>query len=154
MTWMPRPGIDSIDDVVWLPRMIDKARRVEQLGNGTRLVDGYCYGDNDFIDSKVLRFLRTDDRTVSEIVRTHPEDDEAARIIIERSGRTPDECREFSRSITRTFQNFALMAADEGTLPPGFKTSALRFFYNRLMMPIAYSAFRRAEQKRRSTKRE
>jgi len=27
MSWIPRSGLDEIEGVVWLPRLIDKARR-------------------------------------------------------------------------------------------------------------------------------
>lgn len=135
MTWMPRSGLDSIEGVVWLPRLIDKARRAELSSTG-RLCDGYCYGSNDFIDGKLLGFLRTNDITVSSILRSHS-DDEAARIIVSDSGRTPDECKRFSRTLQRKFLNFALMEADEGRLT-GAKAFLLRVFYNRIMMPMVY----------------
>ena len=146
MRWTPRSGLDTIEDVVWLPRLFDKGRRVEQLG-GDRLTCGYCYGDNDFIDGKVLRFLHTDDVTVSSLLREHS-DAEAARIIVERSGRTPEECRQFSQQLKRSLNNFVFMEADEGRLQPGFKTTATRFFYNNVLMPIFYTKFRRDERKR------
>lgn len=136
-----------MEDVVWLPRLFDKARRFEQLGGDDRLIHGYCYGDNDFVDGKVLRFLHTDDATVSSLLREHT-DAEAARILVERSGRTPEECRQFSHHLKRSLNNFVFMEADEGRLPPGFKTVGIRLFYNILLMPIFYSKFRRAERKR------
>lgn len=147
MSWAPRSGYDSINDVAWLPRLFDKARRVAELGGGSRLIDGYCYGNNDFMDSRVLRFLRTDDVAVSSLLQGRS-DDEAARILIERSGRAPDECRKFSADFKRSLASFPLLDADEGKLPPGIKAAALRSFYNRLMMPIVYVLFRRAERKR------
>ena len=147
MGWVPRSGLDTLEEVVWLPRLFDKARRFEELGKNARRVDGYCYGDNDFIDGKVLRFLRTDDATVSSLLRDHS-DAETARILVERSGRTPEECRRFSNDLKRSVNNFVFMEADEGRLPPGPKTAAIRFFYNNLLMPIFYAKFRRDERKR------
>lgn len=149
MSWMPRSGLDSVGGVVWLPRLLEKARRVEELGSHSRLFDGYCYGNNDFMDSIVLRFLRTNDEDVSAVVRAHP-DDEAARILIERSRRTPEECRKFSRLFTRSLRAFPIIDADERRLPPSFKTAALQRFYNGVMMPIVYAIFRRAERRRSS----
>lgn len=146
MTWMPRSGLDSLEEVVWLPRLFDKARRSALNGNA-RLTDGYCFGNNDFVDSKVLRFLRIEDTAVSALLRDHS-DEEAARIIVSRSGRSADECRRFSRALKRSMANFSLMEADEGRLPSGFKSAALHFFYNSIMMPIVYPVFRRAERKR------
>ena len=146
VAWMPRSGLEQMEHLIWLPRLFDKARRAERSQSG-RLCDGYCYGNNDFIDGRVLHFLRTDDVTVASILRSHS-DEEAARIIVHQSGRTRDECAQFSRSLRRQFQNFALLEADEGRLT-GIKSILLRFFYNRMMMPVVYSVFRRAEQKRR-----
>lgn len=151
MSWVPRSGLDTMEDVVWLPRLFDKARRFQQLGEDARLIDGYCYGDNDFIDGKVLRFLRTDDATVSSLLR-ELSDAEVARILAERSGRTAEERRQFSDELKRSLHNFIFMEADEGRLPPGLKTAAIRFFYNNLLMPIFYSKFRRDERKRRSAR--
>ncbi len=53
----------------------------------------YLYGDNDFLDKEVIAFLRTDDETISALVRQHASDTDAARIIVERSGRSAAEGR-------------------------------------------------------------
>ena len=132
---------------MWLPRLLEKARRAEMSGPG-RLIDGYCYGDNDFIDARVLKFLRTNDRTVSALVREHPDDAAVARRIVASSGRTRDECRNFSRRLRRTFLNFAMLEADEGRMTPGLKRTIIRFAYNGVLMPAVYAMFRRAEERR------
>lgn len=146
MSWMPRSGLDSAENIVWLPRLFDKARRAQSHADG-RLFDGYCYGDNDFIDRAVLQFLRTNDGEVSALLRNNS-DDAAAGILVSRSGRTPAECIEFSTNLRLKLFDFAVIEADEGRLPAGFKTSFLRLFYNRIMMPFVYPIFRRAEQRR------
>lgn len=58
-TWMPRSCRDTIGGVIWLPRMIEKARRI---------VDE---------DAQVLRFLGISDEEALDIVRAIPDDDAA-----------------------------------------------------------------------------
>jgi len=94
--------------LVWLPRLLEKARHCEASPDG-RLVDGYCFGNSDFIDKDLIAFLRTDDETITSLVRAHPADADVAAILIERSGRTPAECVAFSASFRRKF--FDLMDA-------------------------------------------
>lgn len=146
LSWTPCSANDTFDDVVWLPRLLQKARRSNQTG--TRLFDGYCYGRNDFIDARVLRFLNVSDEEVCACVRENSDDAEAARELVRRSGRSVIERKNFTRSMRRKFFNFALMEADEGRMQPGFKTRVICFAYNRIMMPAVYALFRRAEQKR------
>lgn len=149
MNWVPRSGLDTGRDLVWLPRLLQKARRHEEgRVNGRDLMDGYLYGDNDFIDVRVLRFLRTDDAAVSALVRADPDDDSVAAALIERSGRTREECIAFSRRLRRGLFDFIMLEADEGRIPPGLKRNVVRFVYNRIVMPPVYAMFRRAERKR------
>ena len=149
MGWTPRSGLDTIEDLVWLPRLIEKARRCEAgRASGRDLMDGYLYGDNDYIDKRFLAFLRMDDTAVSAIVREQADDGAAAAAIVERSGRTAEERRAFSTSFRRQLFDFVLLEADEGRLPAGIKRTAIRFVYNRLLMPVFYAQFRAAERKR------
>ncbi|MFN2460542.1 MAG: DUF5069 domain-containing protein [Candidatus Velthaea sp.] len=145
-TWMPCSGLESFDDMVWLPRLVQKARRYATSDGAA--MNGYLYGDNDFIDRRVLDFLRIDDAQLGRLVRELEGDDAVARAVIERSGRSPDERRAYSRKLRRQLFDFVLLEADEGRLPPGFKRSVIRFLYNRVMMPPINAAFRRAERKR------
>lgn len=147
MGWIPRSGRDSIAGFVWLPRLLDKARRCEASPTG-RLVDGYLYGDNDFIDKQLIMFLRTDDETISTLVRENADDADVARILVERSGRSQAECDTFNAAFRRKNFNFVLVEADEGRLGPGFKATALKFIYNNMVMPIVYPMFKRDEGKR------
>ena len=144
--WTPCSALNQMFGVVWLPRLIEKARRCEALGGG-RLFDGYCYGDNDFIDKMVLSFLHTDDSAVSALVREHASDEEVARILVERSGRSPAECEQFSRQMRRKLADFILIEADEGRVT-GAKGALVKFLYNNAMMPIVYRMFARDESKR------
>ena len=149
MSWMPCSGHESFNDLIWLPRMLQKARRYEESCAAKRdLMNGYLFGDSDFIDHRVLRFLRTGDAAVRAAVRAHARDDDAARVILQHSGRTAEECRAFSRRLRLVFAGFVLLEADEGRLPPGTVSNAIRFVYNRAIMPIGYMVFRRAERKR------
>ena len=150
MGWMPRSGRDAIAGLAWLPRMLDKARRCETSSTG-RLVDGYLYGDNDFIDKQLIAFLRTDDTTISQLVREHPDDAEVAAILVERSGRSAAEIAAFATTFRRKNFDFVFVEADEGRLGPGFKASAIRFFYNNVVMRIFYPLFERDERKRKAT---
>ncbi len=148
MGWMPRSGRDSIAGLAWLPRLLDKARHCES--SDERLVDGYCYGDNDFIDKQLIAFLRTDDATISQLVREHPADSDVANALVVRSGRSPSECAAFDRTMRRKNFNFVLLEADEGRLPPGFKAASLKFLYNNVVMRIFYPLFERDERKRKA----
>lgn len=148
MSWQPCAANQTLEGLVWLPRLLQKARRSEEMGS--RIFDGYCYGENDFIDGRVLRFLNVSDANVCESVRQTHDDAQVARILIQQSGRSRAECEAFSTSLRRKLLNFAFLDADEGRMPPGPKRSAWVFFYNKCMMPIAYAMFSRAEQKRRA----
>ena len=150
MNWMPCSGLESEAGMVWLPRMLQKARRCLISPDG-RLVDGYLYGDNDFIDKQVIAFLRTDDETITALVRENPSDADVARILVERSGRSAGECAAYTASLKRKFVNFFFLEADEGRLWPGFRASVIRFLYNKALMPIVYFAFRRDERNRKAT---
>jgi len=148
MSWTPRSGLESDAGLVWLPRMLQKARRALSSPDG-RVVDGYLYGNNDFIDKQVIAFLRTDDETITALVRENPSDSDVARILVERSGRSSTECAAYSASLKRKFANFIMLEADEGRLH-GFKASVVTFLYNKALMPIVYPMFRRDERKRKA----
>jgi hypothetical protein len=147
MNWIPCSGRDSVAGLVWLPRLLEKARHCEASPNG-RLVDGYCYGNNDFIDKQLITFLRTDDAAISTLVREQPSDADVARMLVERSGHSPAEIEAFNTAFRRKNFDFVLLEADEGRLRPGLKASILKFLYNRAVMPIFYPLFRRDERKR------
>jgi hypothetical protein len=149
--WMPCSGREEFADVVWLPRLIAKARRFAQgRARGEDLMNGYCYGDNDVADRALLEFLKLDDAAVLRVIEAHPLDEDAARELIERGGGTLEERRRFSASLRRKLFNFALLEADEGRMPPGLRRSLLRFVYNRVVMPPFYLWFGYAERKRRA----
>lgn len=148
MAWTPRPANERIENVIWLPRLIDKARRYVALGCTSRLFEGYCYGNNDFMDVKVFRFLRCSDETLTALVQEHADDATVARMLVERSGRTPEACAAFSERLGRSLSQLPLTDADEGILSPGFKRTAINLLYNAVILPIFYAQFRAAERKR------
>ena len=146
----PVPAADEFSGLVWLPRLIAKARRFARgRARGEDMMNGYCYGDNDVADRALLDFLRLDDATVLRVVEAHPLDEDAARDLIERGGRTLEERRRFSASLRRRLFNFTLLEADEGRMAPGLRRSLLRFVYNRVVMPPFYLWFGYVERKRR-----
>jgi hypothetical protein len=147
MAWIPCSGRNSVAGLSWLPRLLEKARRCESSTTG-RLVDGYCYGDNDFIDKQLLAFLRTTDSTVSTLVAEHAEDAEVARILVERSGRSPSEIAAFDNTFRRKNLNFVFVEADEGRLGSGLGARIIKTLYNGAVMPIFYPLFRRDERSR------
>jgi len=147
MAWIPCSGRDSASGLVWLPRLLEKARRCASAPGG-RLVDGYCYGDNDFIDKQLITFLRTDDATISALVREQQSDADVASILVERSGRSPAECDAFNSTFRRRNFDFVLLEADEGRLRPGLKSALLKFTYNNVIMPVVYRMFKSDERKR------
>ena len=149
--WMPCSGREEFADLVWLPRLIAKARRFAQgRACGEDIMNGYCYGDNDVADRALLDFLKLDDAAVLRVVEVHPLDDDAARELIERGGRTIEERRRFSASLRRKLFNFALLEADEGRMAPGLRRSLLRLVYNRVVMPPFYLWFGYVERRRRA----
>jgi hypothetical protein len=149
--WIPRTAYDELEGLPWLLRLLDKARRFEAgRAAGTDLMNGYLYGDNDFIDAQLLAFLRVSDETVSELMRGNADDAEVARILVERSGRTKSEVSAFAKKFRRQNLGFVFTETDEGRMGNGVRAKLLRFVYNRLMMPVLYTKFAADERKRRS----
>ena len=151
--WRPRhAGGEAAAGLVWLPRLLDKGRRVlegEAAGRDLLHDGGYLFGVNDPADGDLLRFLRLDNDAVLEVLRREPDDAAAAAELVRRSGRTPAECAAWSARTRRASALFlAMMDADEGRRPPGLRTTLLRVAYNGLVMPPGYLVYRRAERRR------
>lgn len=106
------------------------------------------YGDNDFADGILLRFLGITDAQVLEAVRTHPDDAAAAERILVASGKTPEQCAAFNRRFLLLAGLFLpFIEADEGRAKPGLRTSFLRAFYNGVVAGPAIAVFRRMQGK-------
>ena len=151
--WMPRhAGREAAAGLVWLPRLIDKGRRVlegEAAGRDLLHAGGYLFGVNDPADGDLLRFLGLGNDDVLDVLRREPDDAAAAAELVRRSGRTPAACAAWSARTRRTSGLFlAMMDADEGRRPPGVSTTLLRLAYNGLVMPPGYLLYRRAERRR------
>jgi hypothetical protein len=150
-TWMPRhAGREAAAGLVWLPRLIDKGRRVlDGQAAGRDLLHPYLFGVNDPMDGQLLRFLGLGNEDVLEVLRREPDDAAAAAELVRRSGRSPQECAAWSaRTLRRVRPFLAMTDADEGRRPPGLGTTFLRLVYNGLVMPPTYPLYRRAEQRR------
>jgi Domain of unknown function (DUF5069) len=151
MNWMPRySGSDQLAGCVWLGRLIDKGRRYEAVGVAPgEMLGGYMFGDNDYLDSKLLRFLGLSDAQICEILRREPDDERAAQRILERSGKTAAQCAEFNRAFTRANAPFlAMIDADEGRRKPGLGALLLKSAYNAVIFPIGILMYRSASRKR------
>jgi Domain of unknown function (DUF5069) len=150
MTWLPRySGSDRLAGCMWLGRLIDKARQYEAAGIvAGEMLGEYMYGDGDYMDAKLLRFLGLHDSQISQIVRDEPDDELAARRIVERSGKTPEQCAAFNRAFARGNAPFlAMMDADEGRRKPGLGVALMKAVYNTVVFPIGVLMYRSASRK-------
>jgi hypothetical protein len=88
--WMPGPWNRELHGCVFLPRMLEKGRRLlEGERQGRDLMSGYCFGDFDYADRKIFQCLRTTEARVLELLRANASDDEVAASLIKESGRSP-----------------------------------------------------------------
>lgn len=147
--WVPRSGREEVAGCAWLPRLIDKARRqLESKRTGRDQLSPYMFGDNDFMDAKLLSFLKVSGSEVLDVLWGEPDDRAAAAEIVRRSGRTHEECASWSAE----FQNsqrlpLAVFDANEGRRAPGLSTTLMRLCYNRILMPPVAWWYRRAERR-------
>jgi hypothetical protein len=138
---------------MWLARLIDKARKYEaaRVAPGEMLGE-YMFGDNDYMDSRLLHFLGLNDAQVSEVVRDEPDDNRAAQRILELSGKMAAQCAAFNRAFLRSNAPFlAMMDADEGRRKPGIGTSLMTAAYNAVVFPIGILMYRSGARKRPRT---
>jgi hypothetical protein len=127
MSWVPRySGRDQLAGCKWLGRLIDKGRQYQAAGvTPGEMLGDYMFGDKDYMDANLLRFLGLNDVQVCEIIRSEPDDERAARRILERSGRTAARCAAFNRAFVRANGLFlAMMDADEGRCKPGLSATS------------------------------
>ena len=146
--WMPRPWNAELRGCLWLPRLLDKGRQVLESERQDRdLMNGYLYGDFDYADGKLLKFFRTNDMHVLELLRESNDDETVAQALISESGRSADEIRAWARRFRTVNAPFtAMWDADEGRRESGVGTTLLSLFYNYLMMPPVYLIFWIAER--------
>ena len=149
--WMPRRWNAELSGCLWLPRLLDKGRQfLLSRQNGQDLMNGYLYGDFDYADRQLLKFLRTNDAHVLTLL-TQMEDDEAVTAaLLRESGRSPTEIQAWGKRFRTVNAPFTSMwDADEGRRRPGIGTWLLDKLYNYIMMPPVYVGFRIAERLRR-----
>ncbi len=135
---------------MWLGRLIEKARRWDAVGLTPGEMHGeYMFGDADYLDAKLLHFLGLKDAQICEIVRAEPNDERAAQRIVERSGKTAEQCSAFNRRFGRSNGPFLTMIdLDEGRRSGGMKASVMKAVYNGLIFPFATLLYRSAARKR------
>src|SRR6516165_4858385 len=109
MTWCPRSGKEQIAGCTWLPRLLDKARRIAEPGTTDNRVGEYTFGENNPLYAQLLRFLRVSSRHVLDIVRNEPNDEAAAMRLLALSGRTPEQCRRFTGRLRAVMAPFLAM---------------------------------------------
>ena len=145
--WQPRSAFERLANCIFLGRLIDKARR-----SATGLPIGeYMYGENDYMDARVLRFLRASRTDVDRIVREQRNDAAAARELVERSGRSAREVDAFNTRMMLLYGLiFTMFDADEGR-KTGVFAGALAGFYNRVIYPPFAKKFARDERSRAAT---
>jgi len=125
---------------IFLPRMLAKGRRlIASKAAGQDLMNGFLFGDFDYADRMLLKFLRLKDVRILALLREGLDDAAVARALIQESGRTPAEIAAWSRHFRWINAPFTPMwDADEGRRAPGLGTTLLKGFYNYLMMPPVY----------------
>ena len=149
--WRPAHGTrDRAEDLIWLPRLIDKGRRVlAGEAAGRDLLGDYLFGVHDAADAQLLRFLRMSNEDVLGVLRSERDDARAAAVLVRMSGRSQAERVEWSNGFVRRNALFsAMIDADEGRRPPGPGTTALRLAYNWVLMPPVYLVYRFLERRR------
>ena len=95
--WMLRPWNDELDGWPWVPRLLDKARGALEGERKGHLMNGYLFGDFDYADGNLLKFLRTNDGRVLELLRVSDDDEAVAKTLSAESGRSEDEVQVWSK---------------------------------------------------------
>jgi hypothetical protein len=144
MTWIPPSGRDELSGCMWMPRLLAKARRYAASPDA---MGEYMFGDHDFLDAKLLRFLNANGEAICGLVRSEPDDGIVATRLLAASGRSPQDVVHWNRRFVRFNGPFLLMIdADEGRAH-GALAQSLSFVYNRLIVPPATALFRRAARR-------
>lgn len=149
--WKPRPPRDTFQGLIFLPRMIDKARRkLDGDLIGQDLIAPYMFGDNDYMDVRLLKFLGLGDADLLAILREERDLDRAMQRIIDQSGRSQSECEAFSQKLLkREWYVFLMLEADEDLRPPGLATSLIKTLYLGVVLPPVLWFFNTMEAKRK-----
>ncbi len=129
---------------------MDKGRqKLREQAHGRDLMQGYLFGDRDYMDGQLLTFLNTNEARVLELLQDSDNDQTVAEALIHESGRTAGEIRAWNEQLYRKNGLFLKMIdADEGRRSPGLGTAVYRFVYNSIIMPPTYLFFRLTEGRR------
>ncbi len=119
----PPSPFDRVGGLVWLPRMLAKARRARSEGLGE-----YLLFEDSPLDSWALAEWKVSGKDVTGWLDAGLDDEAIASRVGAAMGATDTGAREaWSRSfLTRWGWFYRAIDADEGRLPPGFESSALR----------------------------
>jgi len=142
LDWRPQySGLDQFAGCIWLARLLDKARRADDLDN--KALGDYLFGERDYLDAKLLHFLGVTELDIRDVLRSEPNDEIAAQIVITKSGKTPDDCAAFNKQFVRRYGLFlAMLEADEGRGPLPLKSKIIKTAYNLVVFPIAKIMYR------------
>jgi hypothetical protein len=142
LDWRPQySGLDQFAGCIWLARLLDKARRADDLDN--KALGDYLFGERDYLDATLLHFLGVTELDVRDVVRSEPNDEIAADIVITKSGKTPDDCAEFNKEFARRYGLLlAMLEADERRDPLSLKSKIIKTAYNLVIFPIAKIMYR------------
>jgi hypothetical protein len=118
-TGHPRRWNDSVDGIVWLPRLVDKARAFDA---GT--LGSYLYGQSP-IDDAFLRRAGVDYHTFLDIVRAAPDDAAVLAEIERRNPGATEQLRTFSQRLpTKAGLLIWMLEYDEGYVRPWWGAAA------------------------------
>lgn len=110
-TWLPRSPYAEVGGYVWLPRLLDKARRESTLG-------AFRAFDKSPIDQAALRGWRLDAATFRAWVAEGGSDEAFADRLAAHAGHDEASRRAWSRKFLRDWAlAFAVIEADDGRLP-------------------------------------
>lgn len=149
-TWKPRSVYAEAGELAWLPRLLDKGRRaLEGERAGKDMLWPYMYGDSDYMDARLLKFLGVNGDEILAILRKAKSDDAAVAAILARAGKSEQERRDWSRSFRlREAPFLILIEADDGRLAGGAAAALLGWLYNAFILPIGIRMYRQGEARR------
>ncbi|HEY5893535.1 MAG TPA: hypothetical protein VIT91_09920 [Chthoniobacterales bacterium] len=124
--------------------MLDKGRRyIQSREKGHDLLNGFLFGDVDFSDWRLLRFLRTNERRLCQLLKESQSDELVANTLIAESGRTADDIAHWNRRFPVVNVLFIPMwNADEDHRQSGPFTEVIKVLYNWVVMPPVALVYR------------
>jgi hypothetical protein len=146
LNWKPkRSGYDEAAGCIWLGRLLEKARQAE--GYGDAALGSYLFGDRDYLDARLLGFLRLTELDIRRIVRNEPDDQRAGQVVLQSAGKTSQDCAAFNRIFARRYGIFlAMLDADEGRRKSSLGTKIMQVTYNTVIFPIARIIYNRTRR--------